>query len=212
MMQTPGEALLLKTITGMDPEGNSLEIANSPAITDLKMFTGLQGALKGGLRISSNAKLQNLKGLEKITTIGTNKKTWYGVRKKDVTSLFVSHNEELESARALRGAWLDTTKLVINGNTQLSCLPSHWPRNDKTGGVIQAAPCTNIAYRSEKRIADAAIADSKMIKTLHQASAAALKAKAIVQKQMQARLLATRKKAELRNIHRRMKTKHHKSS
>ena len=55
---------------GKDDSGNSLVVANNPALSNVAGLAGIVGAAPGAVHIANNTALQNLDGLSGIASVG----------------------------------------------------------------------------------------------------------------------------------------------
>ena len=140
----------LTSITGKDETGVSLRIAKCDELTDLSGLENVKGAVPGALWVNTNAKLASLKGLEGVTSFGTNGDglnivIWYLPSLVSIAALNVkgamsgwvrlSDNPKLANLVGLegvdswgRGLWIESSAtstgnscLTRNGDTWAEC-------------------------------------------------------------------------------------------
>ena len=125
----------IRTITGKDPlYGHSLLLYLSPHIASLRGLKQLSDDLPGGMWVVSMNGLITLDGLEKVRSVGIS---------NSGTSIYLSSNLRLKSARALQGccARYPENRLHIKNNNKLVCVPDSWPETDGSGDTIRAGKC-----------------------------------------------------------------------
>jgi hypothetical protein len=125
--------LQLRSITGKDPTyGGSLYLLTTPGINDMCGVKNLKGALTGKFVMDTMNGLVSLDGAEGITSVGVD---IYG------HSIVLNNNPILTSAIALTNTEYPANTLQIDGNTNLTCVPSAWPATDKAGRTISHGSC-----------------------------------------------------------------------
>jgi hypothetical protein len=113
-------------------DGYSLQLYNTPGISDLCGLKNLKGALPGGFNVNNMNGLVSLDGAEGITSVGVDN---HG------TSIRLISNPILTSAIALTNIEYPAGTLYITGNTNLTSVPCAWPATDKGGRTIPHGSC-----------------------------------------------------------------------
>ena len=123
------------SITGMADIGFSLVFSNSSQITNVRSL-GLEGQLRGSLRVDSMPHLTSLDGLQGLNNVGAD---------STFDCIVLANNPELESAVALGNtSWPfepASGGLFIHSNPRLGCVPSNWPLTDQEGFIIRVTDC-----------------------------------------------------------------------